>query len=109
MPMRTNTKPIPATPNALISQTPQRKRVDHFSFFLAGPLTFAVPRSVFCRFLRCLPVICCQYSIRRFKTLPCSECRDVRRTLLSAGLLNLRSKSNTDQSEMGLEFLQGLW
>jgi hypothetical protein len=33
-----------------------KERVVYFSFFLGGPLTFAVPRRVFCRFLRCLPV-----------------------------------------------------
>jgi hypothetical protein len=28
----------------------------YFSFFALAPLTLAVPRRVFCRFLRCLPV-----------------------------------------------------
>jgi hypothetical protein len=28
---------------------------DAYSFFFLAPLTFAVPRSVFWRFLRCLP------------------------------------------------------
>lgn len=32
-----------------------------------------------------------------------------RRTLLSAGLLNLVGKSDTDQSVVRLEFLEGLW
>lgn len=27
-----------------------------YSFFFFAPLTFAVPRRVFCRFLRCLPI-----------------------------------------------------
>lgn len=31
-------------------------RYAYFSFFALAPLTFAVPRRVFCRFLRCLPV-----------------------------------------------------
>lgn len=56
MPMRTTTKDHSRNTNAYISQTPHRERVDHFSFFLEAPLTFAVPRSVFCLFLRCLPV-----------------------------------------------------
>jgi hypothetical protein len=33
----------------------------------------------------------------------------VRRTLLSAGLLNLRRNTDTNQSVMGLELLQRLW
>lgn len=32
------------------------ERTVYFSFFALAPLTFAVPRRVFCRFLRCLPV-----------------------------------------------------
>jgi hypothetical protein len=30
--------------------------VDIYSFFFLAPLTLAVPRRVFCLFLRCLPV-----------------------------------------------------
>lgn len=40
--------------------------------------------------------------------LPYSRCEDIRRTLLSTWLLNLLGKSDTNQSEMGLEFLQCL-
>lgn len=32
------------------------QRFVYLSFFFVAPLTFAVPRRVFCRFLRCLPV-----------------------------------------------------
>jgi hypothetical protein len=34
----------------------RRRRCAYFSFFALAPLTLAVPRRVFCLFLRCFPV-----------------------------------------------------
>jgi hypothetical protein len=83
----------------------RKKRAIYLSFFLAAPLTFAVPRRVFCLFLRCLPV---SRHISMIPTHMTHRC-DSRRTLLSAGLLDLRRKSYSDQAIMGLKFLQRFW
>lgn len=103
--IRTNTKPIPPTPICLrLPHTPEG-RVVYFSFFLAAPLTFAVPRRVFCLFLRCLPN---PLHISIIPILTIHKC-DSQRTLLSAGLLDLRRESYSDQTVMWLELLQGFW
>jgi hypothetical protein len=70
--------------------TPYMGRVVYFSFFLDGPLTFAVPRRVFCLFLRCLPVCECQHTALTL-TLSSAEYEypGNRRTLLSGRLLDL--------------------
>ena len=83
----------------------RKERVVYFSFFLAAPLTFAVPRRVFCLFLRCLP------SAHHISIIPIPKVhrRDSQRTLLSAGLLDLRRESYSDQTVMWLELLQGFW
>jgi hypothetical protein len=47
---------IPERPAEPPSLAYTKKRVLYLSFFLGAPLTFAVPRRVFCLFLRCLPV-----------------------------------------------------
>jgi hypothetical protein len=83
----------------------RKERVVYFSFFLAAPLTFAVPRRVFCLFLRCLPS---SNHISIIPNLTIPKC-DSQRTLLSAGLLNLRRESYSDQTVMWLELLQGFW
>ena len=44
------------SPSVSVSQIHQERFV-YVSFFFFAPLTFAVPRRVFCLFLRCLPVI----------------------------------------------------
>lgn len=78
-----------------------RMRCVYFSFFALAPLTFAVPRSVFCRFLRCLPVC--------FVSIPCPPTgRKQGRTLLSAGTLGLGGHADPDEAVLGLELLQGL-
>ena len=106
-------KTMPATPNAQFSQWHPVERVVLYSFFFLAPLTFAVPRSVFCLFLRCLPVNqmlafhpCMIYPYDYRIEIMCSG---YRRTLLSAWLLNLACKSNADQSVVWLELLQCLW
>lgn len=54
------------------------------------------------RFLRCLPVMVCEYLIA-------GECQGNRkRTLLSRGLLDLGGHANTDKTVVGLELLHGL-
>lgn len=75
----------------------------YFSFFAFAPLTFAVPRRVFCLFLRCLPAS--QSHVRPPPTNP----KNVgTHTLLSAGTLDLGGKANTDQPVVRLELLHGL-
>jgi hypothetical protein len=83
----------------------KKKRAIYLSFFLAAPLTFAVPRRVFCLFLRCLPVP------RHISMIPTRMIHryDSRRTLLSAGLLDLCCHSYSDQAIMGLKLLQRFW
>ena len=89
----------------------------HFSFFALGPLTFAVPRRVFCRFLRCLPVggRNCQPSpaptnpiFLCHRSMRCPGCGVVERTLLPARLLDLGGHADTDQPEVRLELLHRL-
>lgn len=81
--------------------TPKEKRIVYFSFLGLGPLTFAVPRRVFCRFLRCLPVV--------ERVSGGEQQRGVERpTLLSAGTLGLGGEANTDESVVGLKLLHRL-
>lgn len=80
--------------------TPKEKRIVYFSFLGLGPLTFAVPRRVFCLFLRCLPVV------QRVSDV--TERRRERPTLLSAGTLGLGGEANTDESVVGLKLLHRL-
>lgn len=61
-----------------------------------------MPRSVFCRFLRCLPVPECQHCVPALQTG--RWCR----TLLSAGALGLGGEADPDEAVLGLELLQGL-
>ena len=80
------------------------------SFFLLAPLTFAVPLRVFCLFLRCLPVNP-NVSINPHFHIAASVYRSRRngRTLLSGWLLDLVGETDTDESVVWLELLEGLW
>lgn len=66
------------------SQRPEdiQRRCAYFSFFALAPLTFAVPRRVFCRFFRCLPARVSQHNTIpaniRTMTINCREIRRVR-------------------------------
>jgi len=100
MPIANTSQHLPPCP------TYTKPRVVYLSFFLLAPLTFAVPRRVFCLFLRCLPVKI--ISIVPAKVQTSQHVAGTERTLLSAWLLNLRRKSNTNESVMWLEFLQCL-
>lgn len=75
----------------------------YFSFFAFAPLTFAVPRRVFCLFLRCLPA-----SQSHVSPPPTNPRHSEKRTLLSAGTLDLAGKADADQSVVRLELLHGL-
>jgi hypothetical protein len=109
--MRTNIEPVPRSsknPDCL-QPTYTRTRVV-YSFFFLAPLTFAVPRRVFCLFLRCLPRFHhVSITLTAPKDTPQVRQGENRRTLLSAGLLDLCGLANTDQSVVGLKLLQGLW
>ena len=71
---RTNMKPIPDPAKTQVSPSPTstRKRIVYASFFFFAPLTFAVPRRVFCLFLRCLPVIHHISMILKSPTVSCN-------------------------------------
>lgn len=78
----------------------------YFSFLGLAPLTFAVPRRVFWRFLRCLPICGGKENV---SVPPCSSSySEYKHTLLSAGLLDLGGKTNADESVVRLELLHGL-
>jgi hypothetical protein len=107
---RTNVKPVPDPAKTQVSPSlaTTGKRIVYASFFFFAPLTFAVPRRVFCLFLRCLPVLMVSIILYQIPA-PKSSVVMPERTLLSAGLLNLRGNTDTDQSVVGLELLQCLW
>ena len=102
----------------------RRQPAVYFSFFAFAPLTFAVPRSVFCLFLRCLPVrercvsrqFQCAQRSEGVQFSPCLSSSPAEyqndawkiRTLLSARLLDLGSEAHADQSVVGLELLHRL-
>jgi len=81
----------------------------YFSFLGLAPLTFAVPRRVFWRFLRCLPICgekkekCQRSTLFIHPTLS-----SIKHTLLSAGLLDLAGETNADESVVRLKLLHGL-
>jgi len=109
--------PIP-TPGFYNDAADSKRPRAYFSFFALAPLTLAVPRSVFCRFLRCLPargvstLLCCNGNEIWLDGIDAGSRRACRglgpRTLLSAGALGLGGHANADQAVVGLELLHGL-
>lgn len=68
-----------------------------------GPLVLATPRNFLERFFLCLP----GWLLASFIS-PHIQYTDVKHTLLSAGLLDLVGGTDTDETEVRLEFLHGL-
>lgn len=94
---------------------PNEREVVVYSFFAFLPLLFSVPRSVFCLFLRCLPVWVVSISIPHqnqpgIRTTPDAIHRveGGRRTLLPRRPLGLGGKPDPDEPVLGLELLHGL-
>lgn len=81
----------------------------YLSFFALAPLTFAVPRRVFCLFLRCLPMRekISNVSTKNSQNQIVKSWRG-KHTLLPAGLLDLGGLADTHQPVAGLELLEGL-
>ena len=95
--------------NSTYHSKPSSKRIVYFfSFFLAAPLVFAVPLRVFCLFLRCLPISRLHQHVLHHNLRSVGR-KEPLRTLLSAGLLNLRSTTNPNLPVMRLELVQCLW
>ena len=76
------------------------------SFFDAPPLVLAVPRRVFCLFLRCLPIENANQHLCHYPKH--NSCQTPKRTLLSACTLKLGAKADSDKSVSWLKLLQRL-
>ncbi|KAL3963141.1 hypothetical protein ACCO45_000145 [Purpureocillium lilacinum] len=85
--------PIP-TPGFYNDAADSKRPRAYFSFFALAPLTLAVPRSVFCRFLRCLPA-------RGVSTLLCCNGNDIWLDGIDAGSRHQGKAGGLAATELG--------